>query len=498
MRRFFVSAICSIAILFSSAAYAETPKSLVKVKKLTNAQIVNLASQGYDIARRGVDFAEMVLDQSEIQEFVKNGHPVNFVIEDLDAYIKNIKAKQTKNTAYFTYSTMETTMKGWAEKYSNICRLESIGKSCEGRDIWALKISDNPEVNEPEPAALLMGAHHAREWPSVEVPMATARKMLEEYESNEEVKQLVDNRETWFVPMVNPDGMTYSMEKSRMWRKNRFPNANGTFGVDLNRNYGYQWGNVGASSSGSSDTYHGTGPFSELESVAMRDFAIREKFQASISFHTYSELVLYPFGYGYNIPNPDRKVFVKMAGDMARFNGYTPKNSAELYPAMGDSDDYFYGELKMLAFTFELCSTFIPPATQIKTFNEQNVPAALYLIDKCGTYGLVTPAANDEIINALSLDASLRAIVDNVDLFGTEGNIAMRNEALKQLEKICQRASSLVCEDLKTGSSEGWQKIRAIPQARLAISFIRNRVLFDSAHGSSLIRPELVEEIKNS
>lgn len=498
MRRFFVSAICSIAILFSSSAYAETPKSLVKVKKLTNAQIVNLASQGYDIARRGVDFAEMVLDQAEVQAFVKNGHPVNIVIEDLDAYIKNIKAKQTKNTTYYTYATMEKTMKDWAEKYSQICRLESIGKSCEGRDIWALKISDNPEINEPEPAALLMGAHHAREWPSVEVPMAAARKMLEEYASNEEVKQLVDNRETWFVPMVNPDGVSYSMEKSRMWRKNRRQNANGTFGVDLNRNYGYEWGNVGASNSGSSDTYHGTGPFSEPESTAMREFTIREKFQASISFHTYSELVLYPFGYGYNIPNPDQKVFVKMAGDMARFNGYTPKNSAELYPAMGDSDDYFYGELKMLSFTFELCSTFIPAATQIKTFNEQNVPAVLYLIDKCGTYGLVTPAANDEIINALSLDASLKAIVDNVDLFGTEGNIAMRNEALKQLEKICQRASSLVCEDLKTGSSASWQKIKELPQAKLAISFIRNRVLFDSAHGSNLIRPELVEEIKNS
>jgi hypothetical protein len=208
--------------------------------------------------------------------------------------------------------------------------------------------------------------------------------------------------------------------------------------------------------------------------------------------------VLFPFGYGYNIPNPDRKVFVKMAGDMAKYNGYTPKNSAELYPAMGDSDDYLYGELKVLSFTFELCTTFIPAANQINGFNEVNVPAAIYLIDKCGTYGLVTPAARDELIDALDLRASIRAIVDNVDLFGSEGNIAMRNEALKQLEKICQRAAAIVHEDLKSGSTGSWEQIRQIPQAKLAVSFIRNRVMFDSAHGSNQIRPELVEEIKNS
>lgn len=497
MRRIFVSAICSIAILFSSAAFAQT-QSLVRVDKLTKAQISKLAAQGIDIPKIGSGFAEMVIDGDQIKSLVTKGHPVKILIDDVDGYIKKIQVKQTKNSAYYTYTTMEATLKGWTKKYSSICTLESIGKSHEGRDIWALKISDNVQVNEPEPAVLFMGAHHAREWPSIEVPMATARKLLEEYETNIEIKNLVDNREIWFVPMVNPDGIVYSMEKSRMWRKNRCPNANGSFGVDLNRNYGYEWGNVGASSSSSSDTYHGTGPFSEPESKAMRDFASREKFQASISYHTYSELILYPFGYGYNVPNPDRKVFAKMASEMARFNGYTPKNSAELYPAMGDADDFFYGQLKMLAFTFELCSTFIPAATEIKTVNELNVPAALYLIDKCGTYGLVTPAARDELIEALSLDSSIAAIADNVDLFGKEGNIAMRNEALKQLEKICQRAATLVYEDLKAGSSSEWQKLKNIPQAKLAISFVRNRVLFDSAHGASAIRAELVEEIKNS
>ncbi|OGK09278.1 MAG: hypothetical protein A2W80_19000 [Candidatus Riflebacteria bacterium GWC2_50_8] len=498
MRRLFTTIFCCISLLSFGTVSAEPVKCLAKVGKLTNKQIVSLASLGFDIAKRGVDFAEIVIDQDQVMAFVNKGHPVKVIIEDLDAYIKKVKATQNKNSSYYTYATMEKQFKAWAAEYPEICVVESIGKSFEDRDVWALKISDNPTKNEEEPAALIMGAHHSREWPSVEVPMATAKQMLTEYASNPEIKNLVDNRETWIVPMVNPDGVIYSMEKSKYWRKNRRKNADGSYGVDPNRNYGYQWGNAGASNSGSADTYHGTGPFSESETTNIKKLAEREKFQASISFHTYSELILYPFSYAYNIPNPDSKVFVKMAGDMSRFNKYTPKISADLYPAMGDTDDFLYGELKVLSFTFELCSTFIPAASEIAKFNELNVPAVLYLIDKAGTYGLVTPAAHDELINNLSLDAGLKAIIDNVDLFAGEGNVAMRNEVLKQIEKISQRTAVLVCADLRNGDSASWLRIKNTPQARLAISFVRNRVLFESAHDSSAYREDLVAEIKNS
>jgi murein tripeptide amidase MpaA len=164
---------------------------------------------------------------------------------------KKVQTTQTKNTAYFTFDSCRQ-IKALAENTA-LSVVWSQSAKLRGRDIWALKVSDNPDKNEAEPAALLMGAHHAREWPSIEVPMATAKKLLEEYETSAEIKELVDNREIWIVPMVNPDGVVYSMEKSRYWRKNRRNNG-GTFGVDLNRNYGYQWGSVGASSSGSSDT----------------------------------------------------------------------------------------------------------------------------------------------------------------------------------------------------------------------------------------------------
>lgn len=497
MRRFLTTVFCCISLLSIGTANAEPTKCLAKVKKLTNKQIFRLAAEGYDITRRGVDFAEIVLDKDEVMQFVNKGHPVNVLVEDLDQYVKAAKATQNKVDAYYTYSTMEKKLKAWAEKYPEICVVESVGKSYENRDVWAIKISDNPTKNEPEPAALIMGAHHSREWPSVEVPMAAAEKLLTEYASNEEIKNLVDNREIWFVPMVNPDGVIYSMEKSRYWRKNRRKNSNGSYGVDPNRNYGYHWGSAGSSSYPGSDTYNGTGPFSEPETVNMKKLVEREKFQGSISFHTYSELILYPFSYAYDVPNPDRKVFVKMAEDMARFNNYEVKNSADLYPAAGECDDFMYGENKMLSFTFELCTTFIPAASQIDKVNELNVPAVLYLIDKVGTYGLVTPASHDQLIEALDFNSGRRAIVDNVDLFSGEGNVAMRNEVLKQLEKISRRTAEVVCADLRSGDSGSWQTIKNTPQAGLTISFIRNRVLFENAHENGLYREDIVEEIKN-
>lgn len=496
MRRFLVACACGFSMFLASASYAAPVQSLVRLQNLNSSQISQLANEGYDIPKTGKDFAEIILEGPQIQSFVMKGYKLKVLVRNLDDYIKTVKIAQTKTDSYYNFASMQSQLKKWEETSPDICKLESIGKSHEGRDIWALKISDNPQVNEAEPAALLMGAHHAREWPSIEVPMATALKLIEEYRTNEEVKRLVDSREIWIVPMVNPDGVTYSMEKSRFWRKNRRNNGS-SYGVDLNRNYGYQWGNVGSSNSGSSDTYHGTGPFSEPESQAIRNFVEREKFQASISYHTYSELILYPFGYAYNVPNPDSKIFEKMAGDMSKFNGYTPQNSAELYPAMGDSDDYLYGEKKVLSFTFELCRTFIPDASQIDGFTKTNVPAAIYLIDKAGTYGLVTPSARDELFAALDFEGSRRALVDAVDLFGRENNIAMRNEALKQLEKISRRAAAIVCEDLKEENLDSWKDLSSLPQAELAISFVRNRVLFEGAHKTGVYSPEVLSVIKN-
>ena len=490
------AALCGAALLFATASHS-APKSLVKIQKISKIQAAKIASLGYDVVSIKDGYAEAVLDKAEAAALSGKGYSLKTLIADLDKYVEQMKGTQNKTDAYYNYAKVETVLGDWAKKYSEICRLESIGKSCENKDIWALKISDNPQKNEQEPAVLLMGAHHSREWPSIEVPMAVAEKLLTNYSENPEIRRLVDTREIWIVPVVNPDGVIYSMEKSKFWRKNRRKNSDGTFGVDLNRNYGYQWGDVGSSNSGYSDTYHGPHAFSEPESIAIKKLAEREKFQASISYHTYSELILYPFGYAHNVNNPDSKIFVKLAEEMSKMNGYRPQNSAQLYPAMGDLDDYLYGSEKVLSFTFELCKSFIPPANQIPSFTAPNVEAALHLIDKSGTYAMAIPGNNPGLANNLDFDDALTAVSDINAIFGNERNIVMRNEVLKQLDVISKRLAQLTVEDLKHQSTEKWERLRSEQTASLAVSYVRTRLLFDEGHNPGSYGVELINSVKN-
>jgi len=411
MRRGLISVFIAFVLLSASALPVFAAKSLVRIDGLTRAQIREMAQKGYDIARSGDGFIEAVVDDSQAKELKRSSAKYSSLIPDLDRYVANVLAGQRAGAKYYTYQTMTDALKDYASKYPKICRMESVGKSCENRDIWALKISDNPEVDEKEPAVLIMGAHHSREWISFEVPMATIKTLIEGYGKDDKLTQLVNEREIWFVPMVNPDGVVYSQEKEVYWRKNRRKNADGSFGVDPNRNYGYQWGNAGASNDPDSDLYHGPGPFSEPETQTIRDLAKREKFSADITFHSYSELILYPWSYTDSTSCEHHDLFAKFAGEMAAFNKYTPEVSADLYPSSGDTDDFMYGEMKSLSFTFELARTFIPAASEISKICAANVPAVLHLIDKSGTYGLVTPAGLDTISN-LDTSTAVSAITD--------------------------------------------------------------------------------------
>lgn len=479
--------IASFAAFFTaSMVCSAAPKSLVRFEGFNRKSVAEIGMSGYDVAKATPTYVEVVVDERELKTLTKKAARVRTLIPDLDAYIKSILARQKKGAEYYTFDRLTTTLKSWAEKYSSIARLESIGKSCEGRDIWAMKVSDNPAADEKEPAIIVMGAHHAREWISVEVPMGALQLYLESYGKDEKLTRLVNEREVWFVPMVNPDGVTFSQTKSKYWRKNRRDNGNNVFGVDLNRNYGYQWGNVGASNSPSSDTYHGKGPFSEPEPQAIKALYEREHFQAGISCHSYSELILYPFGYAYNVPCPDEPTLKKLAGEMAAFNKYTPQNSAELYPAMGDSDDWAYGDHKSLAFTFELATSFIPAPTEIAGINKLNVPAVMHLIEKAGTYAVTTPTGNETLAAYLDLDDSLQAISDGTDLLKVTRQESAKLAVSDRLLLVGKRAAGLVAEDMLTGSDEALEKLSAARGAGYVLPMLRARIRFEDSHGNKV------------
>jgi carboxypeptidase T len=464
----------SIAV-FCAPSTAFAVKSLIRVTGLSRAEILSLADQGNEVADVGKDFIELVVDSAHVKKLAAQ-HKIQTLIPDLNREIKKALTKSKEGREYFNFETMTAKLKEYAERYANICRLESIGKTFEGRDIWALKISDSPELNEKEPAVLIMGAHHAREWITFEVPMAAIQKLVEGYGTDDHLTRLVNDREIWFIPMVNPDGVVHSQTQSQYWRKNRVKNAGGTFGVDLNRNYGYKWGVSGSSSSPSSDTFKGPSAFSELETQAIRDFASKEKFSGSISFHSYSELILYPWSYASGVPSEHEAVLSKMAGEMAKMNKYRAQESCALYPAAGETDDWMHGDQKSLSFTFELGRTFIPPTSEIATINAANVPCIIYHIEKAGTYGLVTPVGEDQI-PALDAVDCLNALRD----FTALSNAAYFDVITRLQKALAQK----VAAELKHGESACYRQIEAESNnaaMRGVLTLIKQCQTFDRLH----------------
>ncbi len=312
------------------------------------------------------------------------------------------------DSRYHSYNEMIVEVKRAAADHPDIVRAFSIGKSHQGRTIWAAKISDNVATDENEPELLFDGLHHAREHLSAEQTLAILRWLTDGYGTDDRITKIVNSREVYIVFMVNPDGGEYDLTGSpyRAWRKNRQPNSGSTaIGTDLNRNYDYRWGCCGGSSgSKSSITYRGPKPFSAPETRAMRDFinsrviAGRQQIRAAITFHSAGEEILWPYGYTTSdVPadmSADDHAALKALGiKMAGMNGYTPKQSSSLYVTDGDEIDYAYGRHRIFMYTFELYPThaqvstnarFYPPDERIATQTARNKTAVLYLIEQAG------------------------------------------------------------------------------------------------------------------
>lgn len=297
---------------------------------------------------------------------------------------------------YFTLNEMQDILDSMKLLYPNLITTKQAltPQSIEGRNIWYLKISDNPSVDENEPEVLYSALHHAREAASLSQLIFYMWYLLENYTTNPDVKFLVDNTEMFFVPCLNPDGYEFNRTSNPggggMWRKNRRNNGT-TFGVDLNRNYGDHWGydNTGSSPTPSSDTYRGTAAFSEPETQAIRNFCNSRQFKTALNAHTYSNLLIYPWGYIPSYYTPDSATFVNWSSLMTETSRflYGTGDQTVNYVVNGDSDDWMYGEQttkpKILAMTPEAGAAsdgFWPASSRIinicKTTFNQNLNLA--------------------------------------------------------------------------------------------------------------------------
>jgi carboxypeptidase T len=303
----------------------------------------------------------------------------------------------SQDAIYHNYAELTAELDALVAQYPQLLKKFSIGKSVQGRDIWAVRINPHAKnAQEPSglPGILFLGGHHAREHLSIEVPLKLVRHLAESFTQDEVIRNLLSGRDITIVPMVNPDGAEYDIESGsyRSWRKNRTENKGSSCaGVDLNRNYGYLWGTGGSSKSPCADTFMGPAAFSEPETKAVKALVeSRPNTKILLTFHTFSELILYPWGHTYDdITNASHaSAYRTMAQTMASWNGYRPQQSSDLYITSGDTTDWSYGQLGIFSFTFELSPRdmwggggFYPGPDAVERTFQANIRPALYLID---------------------------------------------------------------------------------------------------------------------
>jgi carboxypeptidase T len=420
-----------ILIIIASALVADG--SFVIRFSHPTSQIINTFTEDkYDVAAyKPGEFLDIVVTEIEYQELLETGYDI--IITQTEERMKNNLRGFADLDGYRDYEQMLAELQQIEEDNPDICKLYDIGES-RGKqysdagnsnyddyyhEIWAIKVSDNVEIEEDEPSIYYLSEHHAREPISLEVNMAVLNHIIDNYGSDPEITYNVDNTQIWFVPLVNPNGHKIVTEEIElMWRKNICDNnANGSIdvsgyyaqdGTDPNRNYSWEWG--GASTDWTSQTYQGTSAFSEPETQAIEALVENHHFVAGISYHSYSELVLYPFGYADGVVAPDQAALEELAVDMAVTipaqggGNYTPMPGWDLYPCTGTTDDYSYGTHGIFSFTIELATEFIPPAGQVAGICEDNIEAAMILLDRVNgsiLTGHITDFDTDEPIEAM-------------------------------------------------------------------------------------------------
>ena len=305
---------------------------------------------------------------------------------------------------FFTYQEFLNHLDSMHAKYSEIITQRTpidTFTTIEGREIFWVRISDSASLNQNEPEALYTSIHHAREPQSLAQLIFYMWYLLENYGTDAEVTHLVNNTEMYFIPMINPDGYIFNETTNPngggLWRKNRRDNLDGEMGVDLNRNYEYQWAydNNGSSPNTNSQTYRGTSPASEPETRALQWFCENHEFEFCLNYHSHGNYIIYPWGYIPSPLSPDSNYFIEVAKLMTAQNNYVYGTGYETvnYATNGVSDDWMYGEQttknKIFSMTPEVGKSsdgFWPIPARIIPLSEENVRPNLLLAHFSGDY----------------------------------------------------------------------------------------------------------------
>ncbi len=364
------------------------------------------------------DCLELVINKSQLSDLRDQG------------YNPALTGKSMTNdpSLYRTYSEVVQELQTLSILYPTITSLSSLGPSTGKilfnngnnnyvnyqHEVWCLKVSDNPALEEEEPNAYVMGGIHSNELISVEVTMGALSYILENYGTDPEITNIVDSQQIWFVPIINPDGYTMVMEDSSTTHRknmrdnndNLAPDGGNIDGVDLNRNFGYVWGDNGTSNYPWSNIYHGPEAWSEIEARYVRDLLQQRKFYAGITYHSYAQYILYPLGHIDGARALDSLYMHQLAHDMAitipKLNspntyGYYQANNFN-YTCQGTMGDWSYSEERIFGYTIELGDEYMPEEIDAICIANRNAPIVMMSrVNQATIYGKITNTLNEPL-----------------------------------------------------------------------------------------------------
>lgn len=403
LRTILLLTILNIGLLFSKYY-------LVKIYYQTDEEFNKILSLNLDLesAKDFKNEIEIIVNDFEKDKIAKSGLKYNILNEDYESFLeKKILEQQEKIIeniplgftfgsmgGFYTLDEIYREFEKLSNNYNHLVEIDTIGFSWEKNPIIAYCFGSSDTT---KPEVLLTALHHSREPATVTTIVYFLQTLFSKAkEGNQEALYLLNNRRIWIIPVLNPDGYLYNQKRypkgGGLWRKNRRPINDSTFGVDLNRNYGpfefWNANNNGSSTNPQNETYRGPEPFSEPEIAALRNFCFSRKFSLALNYHTYGGMLIYPYS-ALPYETPDSNWFRNFGMYIQQLNSYyfgTDKQTVG-YPTRGSSDDWFYTidstKGKVFAFSPEASyqfDGFWPDKNRIIPIAQENYPILLNLL----------------------------------------------------------------------------------------------------------------------
>ena len=405
MRRvLYYSALILLGLCATALAQAPTrdPGRLAEIRWTGRSQLLELTNRGFIIDHPHNGTAEIWLTPAQFDTLTSEGWNVRWIPDQAAEMWKYLRTKYagTGRTlgAYHDYDGLTSALLSLATQYPDLCRLSSIGESVQGRDLWVMKITDNPDTEEAEPEVRYTSTMHGDEPVGMELLLDLIQLLLNNYATDARIKHLVDEEEIWIMPLMNPDG--YSASPPQRW------NANG---YDLNRNFPdivTDPNNIPA----------GRQP----ETQAVMAFSAGHQFVLSANFHAGSLVVNYPMDSPVNdtdTESPDNDYFYATALTYAQANppmyastefthGITV--GADWYIIRGGMQDWMYNWMGGREVTIELDDDKFPSDTRLPALwneNRESMLSYLELAIAKGVRGRVLDAATSGPLSATILVA---------------------------------------------------------------------------------------------